>query len=344
MENIWYSPQKLLSYNCLINFIIGMRGGGKTFNVLSFCINKFLKEGHQFVYVRRYENELKLCKKTFFDAHIKENIFPNVEFKVVGTSGYINNKKCCEFIAMSSAHKYKSVPLPNVMYLIYDEFIPQSYNPRYLTDEPIKFMELNESLNRLRIDGRKDIRSIFIANAMTVVNPYLEYFKINIDKEKINRFTRSSVKGLSAICEYYSNDSFKEVKKHSAWGKMMELTGYSDYAIDNKFLYDNNNLIKQVKTKRPIFSIIDDQGELIFWRYEDDKDEFYHVTNKGEIGDKRRKFYLNEEEKEEGSYSIDLFRGTDLSNSIRIYNNIGCITFDNQNCKQRFIKIYKKII
>ena len=72
-------------------------------------------------------------------------------------------------------------------------------------------MELNESLNRLRIDGRKDIRSIFIANAMTVVNPYLEYFKINIDKEKINRFTRSSVKGLSAICEYYSNDSFKEV-------------------------------------------------------------------------------------------------------------------------------------
>ena len=51
---MFYDYNKVLSYNAMFNFIIGERGVGKTFGAKKFCINRFLKYGEQFVYIRRY--------------------------------------------------------------------------------------------------------------------------------------------------------------------------------------------------------------------------------------------------------------------------------------------------
>ena len=56
----YYNPQKLLSYNCLFNFIEGERGNGKTYAFKKFCIDNFIKKGLQFIWVRRYESELEI--------------------------------------------------------------------------------------------------------------------------------------------------------------------------------------------------------------------------------------------------------------------------------------------
>ena len=40
-SNIFYDFQKVLSYNALLNLIIGERGVGKTYGMKKFCINKF---------------------------------------------------------------------------------------------------------------------------------------------------------------------------------------------------------------------------------------------------------------------------------------------------------------
>lgn len=60
----FWNIRNTLSHNCLFNFIISMRGGGKTYGCLKYCVEKYLKEKRagrkwQFVYVRRQENELK---------------------------------------------------------------------------------------------------------------------------------------------------------------------------------------------------------------------------------------------------------------------------------------------
>ena len=52
---MWYDLSQLLSYNKILNFVIGQRGGGKSFNAKKWCVNDFIKNGKQFIWVRRYK-------------------------------------------------------------------------------------------------------------------------------------------------------------------------------------------------------------------------------------------------------------------------------------------------
>lgn len=41
---MYWNPNKTLSYNKLFNFIVGSRGGGKSFGAKDLCIRRFLKK------------------------------------------------------------------------------------------------------------------------------------------------------------------------------------------------------------------------------------------------------------------------------------------------------------
>ena len=43
-------------------------------------VNRFLKYGEEFAYIRRYKPELKKSVPAFFDALISNNEFPNHSF------------------------------------------------------------------------------------------------------------------------------------------------------------------------------------------------------------------------------------------------------------------------
>ena len=60
---MFYSYDRIRSYNAIWNFIISNRGGGKTYGFKMMGIKNFLKNGKQFIYVRRYKTELtdKTC-------------------------------------------------------------------------------------------------------------------------------------------------------------------------------------------------------------------------------------------------------------------------------------------
>lgn len=55
----YYSYDRVLSYNCPVNVLIGERGVGKSYGAKNYVINQFRKKEAQFLYLRRYENELK---------------------------------------------------------------------------------------------------------------------------------------------------------------------------------------------------------------------------------------------------------------------------------------------
>jgi predicted AAA+ superfamily ATPase len=90
-KSLYYDPNKMLSYNRILNFIIGARGIGKSYSMKVYPIKRFLKYGEQFIYVRRYKPELK--KVTQYFDNIKHE-FPNHEFKVKGREFYIDGKLC----------------------------------------------------------------------------------------------------------------------------------------------------------------------------------------------------------------------------------------------------------
>ena len=76
----WYNPQKMLSYNQFLNFVIGGRDIGKTFALKKYLLQQFVKNGKQSLYLRRNKTELDgIDKESFFPRIMLEQIFPDYE-------------------------------------------------------------------------------------------------------------------------------------------------------------------------------------------------------------------------------------------------------------------------
>lgn len=238
--DIYYNGSTLLSKNALINFVVGERGNGKTYFFKKWCIKDFLKNGAEFIWLRRYDTEFDDISLFFNDiAHE----FPNVEFKVGKGKFYINDKVAGYFFPLSKHLTKKSIPYPNVTKIIFDEFIIPKGNYHYLPKEVDVFFETVETIARLR-----DVRCFLIANAVTEINPYFTYFNLKLE----GRFTR-----VGDICvEKTDSADYRQVKKDTRFGKLISKTEYGKYAIENEFVNDNHEFIeKRTQNAKIMFNI-----------------------------------------------------------------------------------------
>lgn len=112
-----------------MNFIIGHRGVGKSYGFKKWCLDDFIKNGKQFMWVRRYKTELKKIKdgkNTIFYDDIR-HLYPNHKIDIKGNdnggSFIIDGKVAGYYLALSVSTSYKSVPFPNVDKLVFDEFL-----------------------------------------------------------------------------------------------------------------------------------------------------------------------------------------------------------------------------
>ena len=246
MDNIWYSYNKVLSYHAMMNYIIGERGCGKSYGLKKYLLNRFKKKGRQFIYLRRYDTELKKSLKDneFFKDVENDPMFTEDEFNVRGDKFYMNGKVCGYAIPLSKASIYKSVPFPNVDIIMYDEFLIDNATYHYLPDEPEKLLDFIETVGRLR-----DIQVFCLGNNISLVNPYFDYFNISLP---YNTDIKTFKNGLILI-NYIKNEAYRKVKKESKFGTLIDGTKYGEYAIDNQSLKDNNNFIKKKNPKSKFF-------------------------------------------------------------------------------------------
>ena len=148
--HMYYSLDNLMSRGSLLNFVIGERGVGKSFSSKLFCIKDFIKNGNQFIYLRRYKEELSLACSSFFDDIQAAGFFDDLHFEVKG------DKKLTKFlmdgevigygIALSTSNILKSTPFPNVKTIVFDEFILDVGTYHYLKSEVIKMLDAIETI------------------------------------------------------------------------------------------------------------------------------------------------------------------------------------------------------
>lgn len=246
---MYWDIKKPLSYNCLWNFILGMRGGGKTYGSLKYGIEQFLKEKKkgntwQFMYVRRMKSELEKltqCRNgRIFKAVEKE--FPTHNLKAESNVLYCDKEVIGYAQPLSTASILKSDAFPYVKLIIFDEFIIDNRGTyHYLKDEVTKFLDLYETVARER-----DVMVLFLSNAVTISNPYFDYF--HLDKPyntDIQRFGKSK----EILVQNFVDTELSDIKHKSRFGSIIQGTDYIDYAYDNKWLLDNNDFIEH-KTQR----------------------------------------------------------------------------------------------
>ena len=276
-KSIFYNPERIISYNALLNIIIGERGVGKTYGFKKFIVNRFLNKHKQFAYIRRYDTDLEASvgntnDNKFFEQIRKE--FPNSEFKISRSKKvrklYIDNKLCGYALPLSAADSLKSSSYENVDTIIYDEFmLKEGSSQHYLRNEPEIILDLIETIGRLR-----DIRIYCLGNAISSTCPLMAYFDLTLP---YNTDIKTFKDGTIAV-EYIKNEKYREVKKASRFGKLIDGTKYGKYAIDNEFLTDSKAFIKKKDKNAKFYFILYVNGRQYgIWR--DFTNGYIYVSN-----------------------------------------------------------------
>lgn len=251
-KKMWFDIDRLLSYNATLNFVIAERGVGKTFGCKKKFLERFLKSGEEFVYIRRYKTELELAYEGFWTQLQDNGCFDDLDLKVKQSRKKITKFTCdgvtCGYgIPLSTANILKSSSFSKVKNIMFDEFLIDNGTYHYLRNEVIQFLEVIETIARLR-----DVRVVLLGNAISVVNPYFEFFNISLPYNSEYKTYKDG-----EICvNYVKNEVYREVKKNSRFGKLIADTEYGMYAIDNKFLRDDNAFISKRDPQARVFSTI----------------------------------------------------------------------------------------
>lgn len=262
----FYDPRIVLEKNCLFNFCLAERGVGKTFNSKVYAIKHFLKTGKQFVYVRRYREELQTAVSTFWEDIINHDIFDEntalSRKKTNKIETFLCNGEVCGYaIPLSTSNILKSTAFPNVDLIIFDEFLIDVGNYRYLKNEVVKFLELYETIARTR-----DVQVLFLGNAISINNPYFNYFELDLPYNKEFK----SFKNNTICVQYVKNLEYRELKKQTKFGQLISDTPYGSYAIDNQFLRDSNAFIENKGKNPKLFSVIEiDSQKYGIWYKKD---------------------------------------------------------------------------
>jgi len=264
---MYFNGNEALTYNCIFNFIVGNRGGGKSYWFKDYAIRDYLKNKKQFIYLRRFETEIDKGKKEKFFDDIKDK-FPDHEFKVKGHTAFIDGEEAGQFMVLSTAKLQKSVPFPNVNKIGFDEFILDKGYHHYLPDEVTNFLEFYETIARLR----EDVRVFFMANAVSITNPYFLYWGIrNVDKMYYR--PRKHMLVVRAV-----NEDFVKMKKKTKFGEIVEGTAYGRYAIENEYLRDDDSFIgKKTGNSHYSYSLVYNGRKYGVWI--DYKMGKYYISN-----------------------------------------------------------------
>jgi hypothetical protein len=327
---MWYDYNNILSRNAMLNFILTNRGLGKTYGFKKKAINNFLKNGTQFIYVRRYKTEFKKILTFFEDI---KNAYPEHEFKCTKNFAYIDDKIAGYFVPLSTGNNEKSTAYPNVTLMCFDEFIIEKKHQRYLPDEPTLLNGLIETCVRLR----DDLTVICIANNVTISNPYFQFWSIFPDFENgIKTYNR----GDKICVELNTNEEFIEQKIKTRWGKLINGTRYGEHAIYNKSLSDDETFILNDKPSNAkfVFSLKLFDNEIGIWNFDD---MFY--CDKKIINTSKLRYALQKEDLTPDFKMIEKINSTSI---IYVFKNAfknGRVFYKNKYIKSNIYDILKYI-
>ena len=230
-------------------FCIGNRTAGKTFFFSKYIFKRFLDFDEKFLLIYRNNYELYEVSEKFF-GDLQKNVFPNISMfqKTMVRDKIVNlyieengeQKHCGYAVSLNSFNAVKKYShfLNDVKIMFFDEF--QSEDNYYLPDELKKFLSIHTSLAREYGKQRRFLKTIFVSNAVTLINPY---FSASDIPERLRNNTKF-LRGHGYVLE------FCKIKIEGIEDSGVFQTfdsDYLNYATENVYLNDDVSNI----TKRP---------------------------------------------------------------------------------------------
>ena len=318
----YYDFAKLFSYNATWNGVCGGRGMGKTWGSKRKTIKDALKAvkfktyqkevnargrntkkmiditevesvDNQFIYLRRYKEELAIAKETFF-ADI-EHLWPDWDFRIHGWKAEASPVKYAEmknrpwavigfFVSLSVASNFKSAQFPSVNWIIFDEFIIEK-GGQYLVNEPTKLVNFYSTVSRYR----PNVRVLMLANAVNITNPYFIHYGVDPDKQDENNFifqVKRKSGGYQMLWHFPVSEAFEAEIAATDFGQFILETDpeYADYAVKNQFSDNHKSMIgEKPKTATYVYTVETQNGIFSVWY--DAKTNFFYCQAKRPAAD-----------------------------------------------------------
>ena len=197
--------------------IIGERSNGKTFACLKHALDKFFKTGEEFVYLRRWTDDVKTKRMQTLFTPFKDYLEKR-NGKVIFKSGVFyfvdldteQETPMAYALSISEVEHMKSSSYENVTTVIFDEFLTRRV---YLVNEFVSFMNVLSTIIR----KRENVTIFMLGNTVNRYCPYFSEMGLkNIEHMKqgtIDLYKYSS--GMTVSVEYCSN--LNKVKKGSSY-------------------------------------------------------------------------------------------------------------------------------
>ena len=339
-ESIYYSYDRLFSYpDWVIAFVIGERGVGKSYGSKKLMLKRFLKSKEQFVYVRRYKTELDTALATFWDDIVVGGEFEGHELKVVKskmlTKFLCDGEVCGYAVPLSTANILKSTPFPNVSLIVYDEFLLDNGGTyRYLKHEVTMLLDTIESVGRLK----ENIKVILLGNALGVHgSPFFAYWNLElpVDGSEFRVFKDGAI-----IVNYVRNLKYREAKKKSKFGKLIQDTDYGRFSIDNEVLRENNSFIQKKPNKSTFYGMFIFNGVQIgIWN---GRDGYFYLSEKYDPNTVF-KFVFDYNDHTEGTIFESVRENMLMHAVIRSYK-LGFLRFESQKVKAIALNVINKCL
>ncbi len=332
----YYSFDKIYSFNATYMFIIGARGLGKTYGAKKRVINNYLRNGEQFIYLRRYNTELR-SRGTFFADIAHE--FPDWHFRVIGKEAQVApyepdpKKREWEtmgyFVPLSTAQTQKSVAYPAVTTIIFDEFIIEKGALHYLPNEAKAMNEFYSTVDR----WQDKTRVLFLANAVSIMNPYFLEYDIKPDEVgEYARFADGFIATHFADSKQFASEVFQ-----TKFGQFIKDTEYAEFSVTSQFSDNHKKMVKfkpsnakyycTIETPKGMFSVwIDFMGPLYYVQEKRPKNELIY-TFVPELMDNDK---------------VLLFYSDKIAQYLRSAFRNGKVFFSNPKSRNAFVELFKR--
>ena len=333
----YYNYNALLSRNATFNFVVGGRGLGKTYGAKYWAINDFLKHENQFIYLRRYKTE-QGGRGTFF-SDIADR-FPEMDFRVNGMTAETRPKNSGKktpwktmgfFTQLSNALTQKSIAYPRVTKIIFDEFIIDKGAVRYLPNEVKAFQEFYSTVDR----WKDKTRAIFLANAISMMNPYFLEYDINPDGSEWISKNDGFI-----LAHFPDGQSFAGAVYRTKFGRFIENTEYAEYAVGSHFTDDSGLLIgPKPEEAHYLMTLETKDGICSIWNYMDYDGYRWWASDKRPRGGENMRTMMLEHVSEDQPY---LPYGDKLGTMMRTAFYQARFMFTSAKARHAFEGIFKR--
>lgn len=338
-DSMFFDISVPLSYSHYLWFmILGNRGCGKSYGTKKYAIERFLKYGEQFAYVRRSDKDLEKTNPKFFNDMY--DVFPDHELKVKGMTYMCDGKIMGYAYSLSTSLGEKSAPVPKVDFIIFDEFLVDTSvrYQSYLPNEIYLIANLYETIAR-PLEGGKRVPMFMLANVISVMNPYFLEFDIRLPSNKKKIATNKSRRIYMQIVD---NPKYKKAKQNSDFYDVIKGTSYEASAINNEFIRDKYDFIIPPPKKLHYMFTLLVKGKYFGVSFAN-SEGYYYVSDKY---DPNNNFIVTTlfEDHTPNTLMLKGARKSPLFADLQQAFNIGRVFYRNLDCQQAVIESMKGAI